>query len=533
MPAVQRAIDWLRPPRPFAARHERRPVRAAGRLALGLVGLVGLLPAGAQAYEFDIAAQTSGQGYQVRWLRPGAEDVLLNRRRFVQSLDLSIWDLLEPAVDPAEPERPRRAPFRLSLVTALRVENDYGTWLTGDVTYQDGPVRVRESALEAVPELGEQHIALDLPYAYLLGRGLFGRLDFQLGRQLVLDPLDWYAFDGLMLRVHLPGRFMIETHGGLLVRGGSAWASSRWDPDGTADDGCERVEVGGTSWIEADDCSQRQALMPGFGVAVATDGWSWLDARLAWRRAMSRTSDAFPTSADDWGVNQELLTATVRLTLLAGHVAPSAWLRDNLALGGIDDAGAELRLSWGAQALTPGVRTTRPSFDLDSIFNVFASEPSTDVYASYDVGRGRVRGHASLSLRRFDVTAGEGDTLAMGEALPGPTWARELSAGVQVDRVQLEVYGQNGEGGRRAGVDLSGRGRINRSWDAEGRATILSFDEPRLARVGTTLAMQGGARWTFTEGLSLHLLGEYNVNRFEADQLRVMAILDLAMVPEL
>jgi hypothetical protein len=511
--------------------YSARVVARAGMISI-VAAIAGVLtPVDARAVEVQVGARTIAEGYQERWIRPGQGDVLLNRRRFVQTLDLDAWGLLAAPVDPGHPERTPPPAADLYVTSALRIQHDFGDWVGGTVDYSVAGVPGREPAHEAVPELGADRLQLDVPFAYLGGRRVFGWLDFKLGRQLELDPLDWYALDGLMLRAHLPvAGLAIEVHGGGVGRDASLWASARHDPDGTSTTGCERIESIGAGWIPADGCAQRDVRMPGFGAALVVAPSSRLQMRVAYRRSMSDTASTFGPAASGWGVNQELVTGWMRLSLAGGLVAPHWGVRENLALGQIDEAHAGVRLGGATHALTPEVAYSRPSFDLDSIWNVFVTMPVTDFRATYEAWpwAGRWRAHVRGSLRRYDTT---------GEDAPGASWARAVAAGVRYGGgrgwLRVDGFAEGGEGGRLAGVDLSGRMPAGRTLLIEGRATAIGFDDPLARRRLATLGVQGGVRWLMAQGIAVQLVGEYNLNEDQADRVRVIGILDLAFRPEL
>jgi hypothetical protein len=506
----------------------------AVRLAIAGALLAALALGGARpaaAYEFQIDAQTIGQGYQLRWLRPGEEDRLLNRRRFTQTLRLEVWNILEPPFDPAYPEKPRRAPFELYVSTSLRVDHDFGEYQRGQVAYEIGGVAEEDLAVDAVPELDEMHRQLDVLWAYVGGRDLWGRVDFKLGRQLEVDALDWFAFDGLTLRVRLPWRTTVEARGGLMVRSASLWGSPAHELDGTSGADCTRVEAGGSTWIPTDECAQRQALMPTVGLALEQDlGFAW--ARVAYRRAQSRTSDDFPGDAPAWGVNEELVTVTGTARRWGGRLVLDGGYRHDLALAQTDDAYGRVTVRLGDHALRAETAFVAPHFDADSIFVVFAAEPYTDFRLGWDLwpGRGSWRGWARGFTRVFDTGEGVEDDSLADVAFGG-------SAGLawrgRRGRARLELTHEDGWGGRKTGGDLSGTWRTRRGTLFEGRVTLLDFaDDERSSLAATTFAAQGGVRFVLADGIALHVLGEENVNRW-GHSFRLIGVLDLAFQPEI
>jgi hypothetical protein len=491
--------------------------------ALGATGAaLGGFPASVAAYELEISARTIGQGYQLRWLRPGEEDRLLNRRRFTQLVRLDVWNILAPAFDPDRPDAARRAPFELYVSTSLRLDHDFGDYQRGLIAYSNGGIAEEDPALSIVGELGENNRALDVDWAYLGGRGLWGAVDFKLGRQLELEPLDWYAFDGLALTGHGPLGLALTVRGGLENRSESLWGSPLREPDGTSGAECRKVELGGTTWTPTDECAQRRALLPLVGAALEWQPRYHTSAHLSYRRTMSRTSDDFPAAAPAWGLNQELVVASITTTPLPWFSAEAA-VRYDLALPGAGEQHAGVRLGRGDHAVRLSVGRIAPSFDLDSIFVVFAASPYREGRLALDLWprRGAWRGFAAADLRWFD------DGSVTGGGSVGAAYRSGRSS------ARLELVHQDGSVGRRSGGDLSGRLRLRRGTELEGRITVVDLaGDDRNPDGATTVAAQAGTRFTFTEGIALHLLGEGNSSRF-GDEVRVMGLLDLAFVPEI
>jgi hypothetical protein len=492
-----------------------------GSVVLATWVALGAVASPAHAYEFHVEATSTGQGYQVRWLRAGESDRWLNRRRFTQTLRLEVWDILTPAADPGHPEVEPRAPFQLYFTSSIRFDHDYGDYAAGTLSFDDRGVQVRQDARTLVPELDEDTLQLDVPFAYVGADDIGGFLDFRLGRQLEVQTLDWYAFDGLAVTVHTPLHLAIEAHGGLVVRAASLFGTPAHEPDGTGSGDCSRFESSSGGWIASDTCAQRHELMPGFGVALTTDGIRGLHARLAYRRAQSQTADdTFPASYG-WGVNEEKLVAEARAEL--GPAAPFAAARYDLVLGFVDEAEAGVRLAVGNHALTPGVAYSSPTFDADSIFNVFANEAYRDLRLDYDVRpwRGRWRGFVRSYLRHFEPSANA----------VGVTVGTEVQ--LERGRARFDFFHDSGHGGARVGSDVSGSARLAERFSLDGRITVIASDDDLATQRSTTFGAQAGVRWLLAHGAALHFIAEENANHYERHQLRLMAILDLAFTPEI
>jgi hypothetical protein len=492
---------------------------------LGALLLVSLA-ATAHAYDFEIAARSVAQAYQLRWIRFSERDRILHRRRFTQSLSLDVWNLLEPSFDPIRPHPPPLAPFDVFVTLQLRIDHDFGDYTRGGVIYAIAPNHtIEEAAVSAVPELAGGDLALQVLAAHLGARDILGRIDLALGRQLLVDGLDWIALDGLRVVARLPPGLAVEGHAGFLVRDASPVASPTFEPDGGGSAQCTAFSVEDGVWLPAGECRGRLQPAPTFGAALATHGLRSLSGRLSYRRSVSRTAAGlFPAGAPSWGVLEEQLAATLRGNLLDGGIVPWAAARWNLLLGLVDEAHAGVRLAAGAHALAPEVIYSFPSFDGDSIFNVFSSEPFLELRLGYQLGRGPLRAHARGFWRRF----------WNGDTIPGVAPHADAGGGVVGARLllgrraaaRLDLHHEDGHGGLRSGGDLSGRLRVGARLSLDGRVSLIRFSE------ATSFGAQGGAVLVLGPGMALQLAAEHNRNRFE-NQLRVLAVLDLAFRPEL
>jgi hypothetical protein len=522
-----------------------------GRLAFAGMASAGLALAGAavgaaraHAYEFAIEARTIGQAYQLRVFQSPGRDALLNRRRFTEALGVHLWDLLTPAVDPAFPDRPReRAPFDLYFTSSMRLDHDFAAWHDGAVSFAISPTdRTTRQALEVVPELSEGDLDLDVLYAYLGGRGIGGFLDFELGRQAVVEPFEWLSFDGLTVHAHTPLGVTVEARAGLRVSGDSPVASSTTELDGTSLAQC--AEFDGATWTLGVTgfgvaCRQREALQPTFGFALASEPGTWGGARLSYRRTSSRTDEAVfgPTLAPlapAWGVDEEVATASFQLNLLGARVVPAAAARWNFLVGQPDETRAWVRFAFADQGVTPEYRYSFPTLDGDSIFNVFALEPYQDLRLTWDVwpGRGTLRGYGRVLGRRFAQGDEGADAAGAGAGL---RW-RPSDRG----RARLDLSYEDGFGGLRAGADATTRWRVRETLELEGRLTVVQWQSPDDANAalggrdaGISFGAQAGGRWLLADGIALHVWAEENVNPVYPSQFRLVAVLDLAFAPEL
>ena len=351
------------------------------------------------------------------------------------------------------------------------------------------------------------------------------------------SALDWYAFDGLTLHAHIPYHLILEAHGGLMVRGepGGWVGSPTFEPDGTGSAQCRELREDLGLWSAAAECAQRRALMPTFGAALESDGPRAAHLRVEYRRAVSRTaSGLYPDAggqAPGFGVNEEKLGGSLRGNFLAGGLSPWVAARWNFLVARVDEAQAGVRVAAAAHAVTAEWGYSFPTFDGDSIFNVFSSEPYQDVRGTYELwpGRGRLRLSGRGWARRFENGPGTGMATS---ALAGGGAVGARARFSPRNQVRLDLFYEDGHGGQRIGGDGSARWRLRRDLEVEGRLTLIQFDADLLSELeGLTFGVQGGATWIFSQGIALHLGAEENTNRFYASQFRLFAVLDLAFRP--
>jgi hypothetical protein len=535
-------------------------------------------PRPARAYEFEIRARTYGQAEELRSIRFVGGSLLLSSRTFTQTLALSIWDIGRPSriwrlYDPT-PEK--HGGPRLSFHTYLRLDHDFGEWVTGDIDI--GPRTL--SAIDVIPELENQSLQLDLLYAYFSAEDLAGGLlDLHLGRQVGTDALDWYAMDGLTARVESRFGVAAEAFGGLVVRESSPLGSGTFEPDGTSGAECqeyvEGAAPGSGTWQPIDlgfrtdtnpfrsdieVCPQRDQLMPTFGGALELVGLRRFAARLSYRRAMSPTPDLIgaPDRLDQpdvglypdevgqapaWGVNQERLALSTRaLHDLAGgrgQIEAHAAARYSLLHAVVDEAYAGARLRWQGDAVEPELAWTFPTFDGDSIFNVFSIQPYVEARLTWEHGaRGAPwSAYARPWLRRYRIEDS-------GRAAPGADVSTgALAAGAQAggrwllahDRfLRLDLLHEGGYGGRRTGGYAHGRWRLSRRWIATSRLTLIDYaSDIREEMEGWMFGVQAGGTHLLHDDIALSLIAEETSSPAHDAQLALFALVDLAFRPEI
>jgi hypothetical protein len=501
------------------ARAPLPPIALAGVVVTLGTLMAATLPRAARAYDFTIDLRTIGQGYQVRRFAVTGANELLTRRRLTQYLNLSVFNIEPDRWHGDGAEAPRNT---LYFDASLRFDSDFGGYTLG-----------RPMGSDEIHEIGQSQI--DVLYAYLGGRNVGGRVDFQLGRQIHFDLVDFYAFDGADVLARLTRRLAAEAFAGTEVRGELPLSAPLYELDGTS----------AGSRDPATRPDQASALRPLAGAALvigqdvsspSAAATSWLSARVAYRRIWSATADRLPGEPAS-GVNDEKVALTASAAL-GKRVFITGGVRYNLLLGMLDDEQLAVRVKLpGRQVLTAEHAFLAPTFDGDSIWNVFSTGAYRDLRGGYEVGVTEdVKLYARGFVRLFEQTPDEttADGRDLGAEAPGGRTARGASTGAVWRRpagvLRADGYFDDGAGGRKTGLDLSARAAVApRRLELETRFTGYRWrsDQQSATDAGFVLGVQAGARWEAGSGVRLHVLAEDNVGTFYDSQYRALAIVEI------
>lgn len=527
----------------------------------------------ANAYEFEVKAKTVGQGADLRSLRFLRPDLRLNRRRITQTLQLHLWDLGQDHSRFSLQEPKQKNKPRVFLSSYMRLDHDSGSFVAGQINL-DGSLT---DAVDVIPELERSSLQFDMLYAYVGVEGLLdGRVDISAGRLMEVQTLDWFSMDGLKIQVRTPAYFSVEAFAGLRVRETSLLASEAMAPQGTSAAGCQEYIEGSGAWRPIDRgpninanpftsdfeyCPQREELMPTWGAALATTDLPFLVARLAYRRSQSKTpgligaADRFGGSATEldrglypnefgqapgWGVNEERLSLSIRSPLKWASVrlVPYGALRYSLLHGLADEAHLGLRGRKGAHSVESELFYSVPTFDGDSIFNVFSSEPYTDFRTTWNfspresVWSGYMRGWARRFHSEDTHEAADRSELRTNEYSAGAHAGLRYRSRHRL--LRLDGFHEDGYGGLRGGGTALARWRMNKKWSVSSRLSVIRFDDDlRESLHGVNLGMQVGVTYTLHKGVATKLLLEENSNHRDRHQLGVFAVVDLAFRPEI
>ncbi|MGN6111328.1 MAG: hypothetical protein ACTHU0_39900 [Kofleriaceae bacterium] len=512
----------------------------------------------AHAYEFWLQARTIGQAYQLRDYKLVGPDLFLGRRRFTQTLALRIWDVGDLSAARRQARRPDRG-LRISWQSYLRIDHDFGTYSASLIKLSE---RTRRDAIDVIPELAETVAGLDLMYGYLSLDGIADdRVSLRIGRVLIDDGWGTSGVDGGTARFELPAPLAVTATAGLRVRASSALGLSAYELDGTSGAGCREYVEGATPgtgrWklIDRDRaisntrlasdyeyCPQREVLQPTIGVAVATSRLRRFGAELGYRRTWSSTVGLigerdrlggvdlglYPNEfgqAPSSGINEERLYARVHGQLAAGRwtLRPYANARYAVLPAALDRADAGVGSARGRHAIEPAVEYFLPTFDGDSIFNVFSIEPTADARLGYRYD-GAVRATANAWLRRYAHDGG-------GASRTGGVDA-SIERAIARWRLRGNALWDDGYGGRRAGGGGEAAWRPAPTLWLRGRGLALGVapDDGGPRYVTSTGVL--GASWKLADAVAVHAVTETSYDHLHDLQFRAIAVLDLAFMPE-
>lgn len=526
----------------------RRTARLLG-VAVALEG------ASAWAYSIEAEVTSLAQGYSL--YTADALSTAVSRRRVTNYLGLRIDDIsLGPRLHPDEPLQRNE----LAAVLELRVDSDFGDYLCsiGRVTLSGSLSCLDRSAggVRTDPELGNYRP--ELLFAYVEGRRLGGWLTLRLGRQLTWDLLDLRGLDGAQVSLQTPLHLRIDAWGGLSQSGALAIDPSLYVLDGTSRSPLRSPD---------DPRQQFRALQPTLGASASLTGLPALQARLSYRRTWSATADAAlpgcplgQRCAAPWGTIEDRIAGTLHGRILDGRLQAWTALRYDLTSGRVDDAQASLR---GAivnaaadenqraqptrHAWTVDYRYSVPTWDGDSIFNVFGADPYHHGQLRYEGRRGlhsrstgrRVPSEISWSGRGWGRVFVDLARPAGGLADPtSPVQTMQAAGGGDLSlwyrrgssHARLDGFFDAGYGGTRAGGDVVGRWVLLRETvSLEGRVLYTYWADGLQDRNRSHgVALQAGLRWAFMRGSLIHVLIEDSIDRFYSSQVRVLATLDLS-----
>lgn len=446
--------------------------------ALGLVLGSALTPAPAAAADFRVYSLTVGDAYQL--VTSGNE--VLNRRRLHQYVGFGAYHLLDPEDD------------TLSISALFRFDADFG---------------LSDREREDVKNLRKDQ--LSIPYVFIQAKDVAGFLDVTLGRQLHADALDYLMMDGGIVTVKTPLYFGVELIGGLEVK------------ESLSDFNVSAFELDGVRFLRDEKPADKTTVV--LGAALVTEDLTWTRAWLGYRRLFSGGY-----------VDQEKVGGSFYQRVVEGlHV--NALASYDLYNGRFDkiQAGIRWQVSDAFDVEGEYLRML-PSFDADSIFNIFTAFALND-------GHLKLRWHGSADSQlyvggmvRFFGNEGygarEGELLLEEKATVVEAWGAMGGIAQRFGRdgrLHLDASWETGYGGDRLLVDLGGAWAVvPEEWQLDARATAILIEDalqPNLETFG--FGYQLGASYLVEKKAAVSLMVEQNFNRLQTQSLRVLAVVDL------
>ena len=492
----------------------RAAVQARRRLLPHLASLTAafLATSVARAYQAEVHASSAFQLYVVQSPFGSPE---LSRQRLTHTLALDVDDLGAPMG--------RRGPWFLVRVQ-LRLDGDYGI----------GPEeRDPGQSSRFVPGLETSQV--DLAYGYVQSGGLLGGVGgFTLGRQVVVNELGWWSFDGAKISLIPTQLVELAAYAGYEQRGGTGWLStSRYEADGVYRG--DRSGLDSRTWP---GYLSSRSPAPAVGVSLDVLAASWIRARVDYRRVVQRDRVVTSPFAGSDGT-----VPTIKKTRISSERAGAAASASFGDWGQADGALvydryraliSEQRLSL---AFDPSSRLRMglaydyfvPTFDADSVFNWFGASRSIALRTN---GEWRFSRYLTLGAYGGSRWLGVAD-LRYIEAWQSQAAGQDWFGGLEADWVEggsffriandVEV----GDAGDRLVTDLEYRQRLAGDWlETLTETSLATWRDPSMAADGdTSFAYVLGARLNPLGSPQLQLEWEHALSRALAQRFRVMASL--------
>lgn len=503
---------------------------SAPKLAAALAALTftAAVPAAAHAAYLSLVSRTLYQGSMLRLFPDREIDRFRNLNRFAEWLDIGGYGF-----------GPRAG---LDALASVRYRTDFGTGF-----HRDTPPGAGIPAVDGRDQL-------EVLYAYLDWRdAIEGRLDLRLGRQLLIDDLDWFSLDGIKATVYPFAGTRFEVYAGQPVPYETFLSSDPFLYDGTQIDDGPELTFGGSATIHGGDLTISAAYRHTFifrGSELVGGARPGFDEGPA----------ADSLSGGKRGVSEAVFGASLGYVIRPANIDLQAHGVWNLLFGGFDQArlGAGWTPRQSVRAQLEFLRVN-PRFVADSIFNYFNLHP-------YDRGRAEVgleltRGlwiDAGYFLQRFGgspkgprslatagnedpaIRGGEGLEFTGSDVVHGPraeiTYRRELwlvGAGAEAS---TNFGGRYAYGGNYRMVDLFGElllleGRLTTSLrlNYTGAQTdwFEAIDTGSVAPETVSYGVYLGARGKITDNVSARLDLVKNFESVIEGSYRIQSLLEV------
>ncbi len=486
----------------------------------------------ARAYDAEVDATVAGQAYQLKGI---AGDPVLSRRRITSTLALGVYNITDTT------QNGPRVFFR----ARMRIDGDFGV--------SSEEYNLKNPAYERfIP--GLMPAPVDLMYGYVEGqRFAKGWIGFKLGRQYMVDPLGYYAFDGALLNITTPAYFRVEAYGGFEVRGGLPLSGGRWDGLG--------IQRGDRTDYDRSRFPSFQPAKPApvWAVALETAGPTWIHGRLTYRKAWN-TGPTFVGGGgallgpDAIGVYDQKRVSSERLGYGANvQISDLAALQGNIVYDLYGKRWNSIEASGDVflgKHLTAGLAYSywHPIFDADSIWNVFGIEPMDDASVRLEIDPSdRFNIVADAMVRRY--RSDDADAVAAdpknGTVAAGPHMNYDVATSIapggglrarykwHTATLMLRGSALSGDQGRRVGADLSLDKTIRGRYLLDGRISLWNFqdklreDGDKNSRTATSAGYVLGAGYKITPEATTLVQFEHDMNRLVGMRYRLLAVLNV------
>lgn len=359
------------------ARSMALPLPRIGRPAvlLGISALattLGLVAAPARAQEataeasspafFTLTSRTFYQGSQIRLSDDPEDDRFRDLNQFAEWLELNGWSLGSEG--------------QFHAVASVRYRADFGTGY-----HRDTPAGAGIPAVDGTDYMAAGTPLVQLPYAYLDWRDVVdGRLDLRIGRQIIVDDLDWFSLDGVKGTLYLHDEISVDVYVGQPVPYDTFLSSDPFLYDGTELIDGPSLTVGGSGRVKL---GEDFAFSLAYRHTFIFRGTSLdMAARPAVFPGFQDESDIVRTvSGGQVGINEASLGLSAAYTIRPLDTELYAHGVYNFLFGTLDRARAGA--SWTPREsvrVQAEYMRVQPRFAVDSIFNYFNIKP-------YDRGR--------------------------------------------------------------------------------------------------------------------------------------------------
>jgi hypothetical protein len=502
--------------------------RSLPPLWVAAFGLAAAVSPSARAAEPELTGDATFQAYD---LRSPTGAMALERTRFTSTIGASLYDILGQ-------DSVRRDGPTLDFRARVRYDADPSI---------SGPETDNTNRVSFVPGLDDSYGLVDVMYAYLEGRRFaHGVLGFKLGRQYVVDSLGWWSFDGAEVKATLPFFVAVEGYGGLEVRGGLPLSTPRFEAGG--------VWRGDRTGFDPSlyPSFQPADVAPAFGAALESSGVTWLHTRLTYRRVYDTGSVAlteFPNANLPPTTYSDTRVSTDRI----GYAAEATLRKWGAVRAGLAYDLYDVRFSqiYGALEVFATRRLTlgldydyfAPTFDADSIWSFFASEPINDVSARATYAAGHLSLSAGADARIYTVETSDPNPSSSSPNLAAAMAGYYPSNGHPFDEggdlaaryrwgegsLGLRSAANFGDAGDRVGVDVTGQRVLETRYLFKGRVGVWQWDDKlRPDRDATNLGYVLGAGYRFAPRCSALFEWQHDMNRLVGQRFRVLLTVSVA-----